>query len=110
MSTTNDPGAPELAVLALRDDCGLASAESLKQEMLRALAAGSGGVRLDLCAVTGADVIFFQLLFSLAAQARLEGKKVELDLPLQGPLAQAAGELGFSRHDFERTFSSGAMQ
>jgi anti-anti-sigma regulatory factor len=110
MSTTNDPGASELTVLALEGECGLADAERIREDMLRALAAGGAGVRLDLSAVTGVDALFFQMLFSLAAQAGMEGKRVVLDMPLPAPLAKAADELGFSRHDFERTFSPGAMQ
>jgi anti-anti-sigma regulatory factor len=92
-------------VLALSGEYGIAEISSLRQEVADALDAARSELRLDLSGVEKAGLLFFQLLFSLGAQARLDAKKITLDLPLPEPLRQAAGELGLTRRDFEQAFS-----
>jgi len=93
------------AVFALSGAYGLAEAAELKQNLTAVLDAARTGVRLNLDAVESGGIVFFQLLFSFAAQARLDGIEVVLDLPLPEPLRQAAGELGLTQRDFEQAFS-----
>lgn len=64
-------------------------------------------LRLDLSEVESADLTFLQLLFSLAVQARLDGKRVVLATALSEPLRRAAENLGFSQRDFHQAFCSG---
>ncbi len=89
---------------------GLAEASDLKEQMLDALARCGGTLVVDLSGVESADLTFFQLLFALSAQARLDGKKIVLGAPLPEPLRRAAGELGIAQRDFEQAFSSGDVQ
>lgn len=91
--------------LSLSGEYGLADAVQLGQDMLRALDDSARMLELDMGGVERADLSFFQLLFSLAAQARLDGKCVVLELPLPEPLRQAAGELGLTQRDFEQAFN-----
>lgn len=86
---------------------GLAEAAGLKEAMLEALAGCEGSLTLDLTGVESGDLTFFQLLFSLASQARIQGKRIVLGAPLPEPLRRAAGELGIAQRDFEQAFFSG---
>ena len=94
-------------VLSLTGEYAISDAGELKQDMVRALDKAKSVLHLDLGGVERVDLLFFQLLFSLAAQASLDGKNVALDLPLPEPLRKAAEELGLDQRDFEQTFTSG---
>ncbi|WP_243363916.1 STAS domain-containing protein [Fundidesulfovibrio terrae] len=95
----------ENQVLALSGEYGIGEISSLRQEFSDSLESTAQELRLDLAGVEKGGLLFFQLLFSLAAQARLDGKRIALDLPLPEPLRQAAGELGLTQRDFEQAFS-----
>jgi len=93
--------------LVLSGEYAFAEAAGLRQAMIEALDACPGELLLDLGAVERGDLTFFQLLFALASQARLDGKRVLLDAPLSEPLRRAAGELGFAHRDMEQAFLHG---
>lgn len=94
-------------VLSLSGEYSISEAGELKQDMAKALDKAKSVLHLDVDGVERADMLFFQLLFALASQARLDGKNVALDLPLPEPLRLAAEGLGLDQHDFEQTFTSG---
>jgi ABC-type transporter Mla MlaB component len=95
------------AHLVLFGEYTFADATEVKQALVEALDVNASEVRLDLAGMERADLTFFQLLFALASQARLEDKRVVLNAPLPEPLRRAAGGLGFSQHDLEQAFLQG---
>lgn len=82
----------------------LEDAQGLKQAMVGALNNSDAALALDLQDVSDADLTFFQLLFALSAQARLDGKSVVLDTSMPDSLCRKAEELGIARRDFEHVF------
>lgn len=82
----------------------LEDAQGLKQAMVGALNDSDTALALDLQDVSDADLTFFQLLFALSAQARLDGKSVVLDTSMPDSLCRKAEELGIARRDFEHVF------
>lgn len=87
-------------------DFGIDEVSGLREDMLGALDACTDRLFLDFGGVTSVDMLFFQLLFSLASQAGLDGKRVVFGVPLPEPLRRAAGELGIAQRDFDQAFSS----
>jgi len=94
-------------VLSLSGEYSISDAGELKQDMVKALDKAKSALYLDVGGVERVDMLFFQLLFALASQASLDGKKVVLDLPLPEPLRLAAEGLGLDHNDFEQTFTPG---
>jgi anti-anti-sigma regulatory factor len=91
----------------LSGEYAFADAPRVKEALVESLDTKESEIRLDLAGMERADLTFYQLLFALASQARLEGKRIVLTAPLPEPLRRAAGELGFSRHDLEQAFFQG---
>ena len=96
--------------LALSGEFSLTDANELKDAMIEALESSADALHLDLSEVTQAGLTFFQLLFALASQAKLDGKRAVLEVPLPEPLRRAAGELGLAQRDFDQAFSCGDIQ
>lgn len=85
----------------------LSCAAEARAALAEALESAAAGLVLDLGGVEGADLTFFQLLFALCLQARLDGKRIVMDTPLPEPLRRAAENMGFSQRDFHQAFCSG---
>jgi len=99
-----DSGQPGRVRLVCSGEFSLADAQELKQAMVGALNDADADLTLDLQDVAGVDLTFFQLLFALSAQARLDGKRVVLDTSIPDALCRRAEALGIARRDFEHVF------
>jgi len=99
-----DSGQPGRIRLVCSGGFSLADAQGLKQAMVGALNDSEASLALDLQDVADVDLTFFQLLFALSAQARLDGKSVVLDTSMPDALCRRAEELGIARRDFEHVF------
>jgi len=91
--------------LELSGGFSLGDATDLKQALVQALDASSGVLVLDVSQVEAADLTFFQLLFGLAAQARIDGKAVALKGGLHTACSRTAGEMGITQQDFDQAFA-----
>jgi ABC-type transporter Mla MlaB component len=101
-----DNGQPDRSVLSLSGAFALSDALTLKEAMESALGQCGGVLALRLEEVSEADLTFFQLLFALSAQARLDGKSVVLASSLPDSLVTKAEAIGFSRRDIEHVFQN----
>lgn len=99
-----DSGQPGRVRLVCSGEFSLADGAELKQAMVGALSDADADLTLDLQGVAGGDLTFFQLLFALSVQARLDGKRVVLDTSIPDALCRRAEELGIARRDFEHVF------
>jgi len=91
-------------ILKATGEFGLVDAVGVHGEMARALGESKSCLTLDLEGVEQADLTFLQLLLSLAAQARLDRKRVALRAPLPLPILQAAESHGVSFSDIKNYF------
>ena len=91
--------------LELSGDFGLSDAAELKQALSDALDASTGLLILDISQVEEASLTFFQLLFGLAAQARLDGKAVTRSGSLHPACSGAAAAMGITQQDFDQAFA-----
>lgn len=104
-STLQHVDAEGRVALELSGSFGLADAEELKQALSGALDASTGLLVLDMAQVEAANLTFFQLLFGLAAQARLDGKAVARRGGLHPACSGAAAEMGITQQDFDQAFA-----
>ncbi|MFP5223391.1 MAG: STAS domain-containing protein [Acidobacteriota bacterium] len=99
-----DTGQSGRVCLVFSGEFSLADAPALKQALVGALGDSDPVLALNLQDMDNADLTFFQLLFALSSQARLDGKRVVLDTSMPDSLYRRAEELGFARRDFEHVF------
>lgn len=90
----------------LEGEYGLARAAELQAGFRAALEGCEKELELDVASLDGADITFYQLLFSLAAQAKLDGKIVRLKGPIKAQCYNRAASLGITQHDFDQAFAS----
>nr|WP_272881734.1 STAS domain-containing protein [Fundidesulfovibrio soli] len=93
--------------LELAGGFSLGDSAELKQALSDALNASTGRLFLDMSQVDAASLTFFQLLFGLAAQARLDGKAVAISGGLHPACSGAAAEMGITQQDFDQAFAPG---
>jgi len=96
-------------VITLSGVFGLEDASSLAQTLADALKRPAEDILLSVDGVEQGGAPFFQLLFALCRQARLDGKRVTLAHPLSTGLSRQAEQLGISKQDFDAHFTSEAI-
>lgn len=93
-------------LIRLVGEYGLARAAELHAALRAALEGCDKTLVLDVASLEGADITVYQLLFSLAAQAKLDGKSVLLKGSITAQCFNRAASLGITQHDFDQAFTS----